>query len=363
MSAPFVIRLATERDNAALLELTRLCPMRGRVELAVDRAPRFFALNALQGDPWFVVVAEDRAGAIVACAAAAVREVYVDGRPIRASYVGDLRVAPHARHSMLLPLLHRSVVDRLAEHGVDLAYSTIVEGNKPAESMRGRRGLPRYLPLGRIRVAAVTGARAHTNGAVGVDTARREDVGALARLLDTCARRRDFAPAWSEATLTRALASIPGLALERILVVRRENGIVAMLAAWDQSALHRRRVLAYHGGASLYRRMHDLRALVSRRPMLPSSGEFLRELHVTHVAVADDDPHLFAVLLREAWRRFSSGYHFLTFGLAEGHPLMAALDGFEYATFHTVAYAIPQPASAWEQHAFARLPYHEISHL
>ncbi len=197
MSAPFVIRLATEHDNAALLELTRLCPMRGTVEVGVDRAPRFLALNALQGDPSFVAVAEDRAGDIVACAAAAVRDVYVDGRPIRASYVGDLRVVPRARHSMLLPALHRYVVDRLAAHGVDLAYTTIVEGNEPAESLRGRRGLPRYLPLGRIRVAAVTGARARLSGAIEVDTARREDVGALAGILDTCSRRRDFGPAWS----------------------------------------------------------------------------------------------------------------------------------------------------------------------
>ncbi len=363
MSAPFVIRLATEHDNAALLELTRLCPMRGTVELGVDRGPRFLALNALQGDPWFVAVAEDRGGDIVACAAAAVRDVYVDGRPIRASYVGDLRVAPRARHSMLLRLLHRYVVDRLAEHRVDLAYTTIVEGNKPAESLHARRGLPRYLPLGRIRVAAVTGARARSNGTVAVETARREDVRALARLLDTCARRRDLAPAWSEAALTRALAVTPGLSLGRILVVRRDGGIVAMLAAWDQSALHRRRVLAYHGGASLYRRVHDLRAVLRRRPMLPRPGEILHELHVTHIAVADDDPDLFGTLLRDAWRRFSPGYHFLTFGLAEGHPLLAALDGFEYGTFHTVVYAIPRPASAWEQHAFARLPFHEISHL
>jgi hypothetical protein len=363
MSAPFLIRLATEEDNGALLELTQLCPMRGSVELGVDRAPRFLALNALQGDPWFVAVAQDRAGEIVGCAAAAVREVYVDGRPIRASYVGDLRVAPRARHSMLLPLLHRFVIDRLAEHGVDLAYTTIVEGNKPAESLFGRRGLPRYLPLGRIRVAAVTGARAHSNGTAAAETARGEDIPALARFLDTCARRRDFAPAWSEAALVRALAVTPGLSLERILLVRRDGGIVAMLAAWDQSALHRRRVLAYHGGASLYRRLHDLRAVLRRRPRLPRPGEILRELHVTHIAVADDNPDLFATLLREAWRRFSPGYHFLTFGLAEGHPLLAALDGFEHGTFHTAAYAIPRPTSDWEQHAFARLPFHEISHL
>jgi hypothetical protein len=163
--------------------------------------------------------------------------------------------------------------------------------------------------------------------------------------------------------LTRALASTPGLTLERILVVRRDREIVAMLAAWDQSALQRRRVLAYRGRASFRRRIHDLRAVIRRRPMLPPPGEILRELHITHIAVAEDDPELFGVLLREAWRRFSRGYHFLTFGLAEGHPLLAALGGFEYSSFHTVVYAIPRPASAWERHSFVRLPYHEISHL
>ncbi|MDQ2912526.1 MAG: GNAT family N-acetyltransferase [Chloroflexota bacterium] len=363
MSAPFVIRLATENDDAALLGLTGLCPMGGTVELGVDRAPRFLALNALQGNPWFVAVGVDRNGEIVGCAAAAVRDVYVDGQPVRASYVSDLRVAPRARRSTLLPLLHRYVIERLAEHGVDLAYATIVEGNRAAESMRGRRRLPRYMRLGRIRVAAVTGARGRPARTVTVETPRCDDVSALARLLDTCARSRDFAPAWSSETLARALAVTPGLTLERVLVVRRHGETVAMLAAWDQSALHRRRVLAYHGGASMYRRLHDIRAVLRRRPTLPRPGEILRELHVTHIAVADDDPDLFAALLREAWRRFSPGYHFLTFGLAEGHPLLAALEDFEYGAFHTVAYAIPQPASAWEHHTFARLPFHEISHL
>lgn len=363
MSAPFVIRQATEGDNAALLELARLCPMRGTVELGVERGPRFLALNALQGDPWFVAVAEDRAGEIVACGAAAVRDVYVDGRPLRASYVGDLRVAPRARHSTLLPLLHRWVVDRLAQYGVDLAYTTIVEDNQPAESLRGRRGLPRYLRLGRIRVAALTGVRGRPDRRVMVETASSMDVGALARLLDARARDRDFAPVWSEAALTRALAVTPGLSLERILIVRRGDAIVGMLAAWDQGELQRRRVLAYHGAAAAYRRLHDLRAAVRRRPPLPRPGDFLRELNVTHVAVVDDDAALFAALLREAWRRFSPGYHFLTFGLAEGHPLLAALDGFDHGTFHTVAYAIPRPASAWERHTFARLPFHEISHV
>lgn len=363
MSAPFRIRSATEDDNGALLELVRLCPMRGPVELGAERGPRFLALNERQGDPWFVVVVEDRAGEVVACAASAVRDVYVDGERTRVSYVGDLRVAPRARHSTILPRIHRFGLERLAECGVDLAYTTIVEGNRQAEALRGRRLLPRYVPVGRIRVAAVTGAPRPNGGEATVEPARPHEIPEIARLLDASARRRDFAPAWTAERLERTLAVTPGLSPGRFLVMRVRGELVGALAAWDQGALQRRRVLAYHGGAAIYRRLHDLRALVRGRARLPRSGELLRELHVTHVAVEDDDPRRFATLLREAWHRFSGGYHFMTFGLAEGHPLLSALEGFEYGSFHTMLYAIPAPGSAWERHEFRRIPFHEISHL
>ncbi len=334
------------------------------MEIGTEREPRFLALNELQGDPRFVAVAEDCDGAVVGCAAAAAREVYVDGRPARAVYVGDLRVAPRARHSMLLARLHSFLVERVEACGVDLGYCSIVEGNRGAEALRGgRRGVPLYRPIGRIRVVAVSAPANRRTRAIVIDAARHDDIADLSRVLDAFNARHDFAPVWSEPKLERAFRDTPGLSLERMLVARERGAIVGALAAWDQSALQRRRVLAYHGAAVAYRRWHDVRALLRGRPFLPRPGELLRELHVTHVAIASDRPDVFAALLDEAWRRFAQGYHFLTFGLAEGHPLLAGLDGTEHGAFHTIVHVLARPDGKWARHVFRRPPFHEISHL
>ncbi len=358
----FTFRVATESDNDALLELVRLCPMAGPIEIGAERGPRFFALNELQGDPWFVAVVLDDAGEVVGCAASAVREVYVNGDPVRAAYLGDLRIAPRARGKRILPRLGAFLLEQITPSGAELAYTTIIEGNRAAESVPARSEVARYIPVGRIRVAALTSApRAPRD--VAVDTATAADVPEIAGLLDACARRHQFGRSWSREGLGRSIERTPGLGVDRFLVVRSHGHIVAALAAWDQRALQQRLVLGYHGAMAAFRVVADLRALALGRRRLPRPGEAFRELHITHIAVADDDPRAFAALLAEAWRRADGRFHLMSFGLAEAHPLLAALDHVRHGRFDTMLYAIPGPGTAWERASFGGTPVHEISHI
>lgn len=361
--APFAVRLAREDDNAELLELTRRCPMDGTVAIRTERDPRFFALTELQGDPSLVVVAQDRGGRVLGCGAAAVRDVYVGGRKVRCAYVGDLRIAPQARGGTMLARLHDAVMAIVEPLGVDLAYCAIVEGNRPAEALRvPRRSIPRYRRLGRIRVCAITHA-ARARGAAAVETPGPDELPEIARSLDAFAARHDLAPAWTADRLVAQLARAPGLSLDRFLVARERGRIVGVLAAWDQGRLHRRRVLAYRGRAAVTRLLHDLRAVARGRSRLPSAGELLRELHLTHLAVEDDRADLFGLLVAEAWRRHADGYHLMSFGLMEGHPLLAGLAGIEHASFFTELHSVARPDGRWAGYRFGPLLHHEISHL
>jgi len=358
------IRLARPEDEAGLQRLARECPMAGGLTIRTEREPRFLALNELQGTPSHVVVAED-AGRIVGSAAAAIRDVYVSGVPTRAAYLGDLRIAADARGGTLLWRLHQLVADLIRDAGTDLAYTTIIDGNVAAGALRGeRRGMPRYRPLGRIRVCAISDARRTTaTPGIAVDRARPDDRAAIASLLDAFAARHEFAPVWTTARLAAALSSTPGLGIECFFVAREGGHVVGTLAAWDQDALQRRRILRYGGRASAYRAIQALRARAGHRPALPAPGGLLRELHVTHVAVEGDRAEVFEALLHAAWDAFAEGYHFLTFGLAEGHPLLRALRSFHHGAFHTVLHAVSWDGSRWTAHAFRGPLFHEISHL
>ena len=363
MKPPFTVRLAGEADNGQLLALTRACPMTGSVALCTERDPNFFALTELQGDPAYVAVAEDGEGRIVGCASLAFRHVYVDGKATPCLYAGDLKVAPAARGSAVVHRLHKLLDEAVRELPVDLGYTSIIVGNSAAEVLAGgRRGMPLYRPLGRVRVCALLGASSTRLEPNGVETATHADLPELVALLNRFNEGHNFAPVWTESQLERLLEA-PGLTLDRFLIVRERRRIIGALAAWDQSAFQRTRVLAYSNALSSYRVFHNLAARVRGGPRLPTSGHMLPQLSITHLAVEDRRPTVLRRLLASAWLR-SGGRFVLTFGLSEGHALLDGLVDFRVRSFPTVVYALTRPGSSWAGHDFNGRPlFHEISHL
>ena len=363
MRPPFSVRLATEADNEQLLALTRACPMEGSIALCTERDPNFFALTALQGDPTYVAVAEDGDGQIIGCASLAFRRVYVDGWETPCLYAGDLKVAPAVRGRAVVHRLHELLDEAVRELPVDLGYTSILVGNSAAESLAGsRRGMPLYRPLGRVRVCALVGASLGRRQPNGVTTATHDDLPELIALLNRFNAAHNFAPVWTESEFARVIEA-PGLTLDRFHVVRESGRIVGALAAWNQAAFQRTRVLAYPRSLALYRAFHNLAALVRGGPRLARRGGILRQLSITHIAVEGSQPAVLHRLLASVWRQ--SGRRFvLTFGLAEGHALLAGLAGFRVHSFPTVMYALTRPGNSWAGHDFNGRPlFHEISHL
>jgi predicted N-acetyltransferase YhbS len=363
MRPRFSVRLATEADNEQLLALTRACPMEGSISLCTERDPNFFALTELQGDPTYVAVAEDGEGRIIGCASLAFRRVYLDGRETPCLYAGDLKVAPGARGSAVVYRLHELLDKAVRELPVDLGYTSILVGNSAAEALAGsRRGMPLYRPLGRVRICALVGASLGRRQPNGVTPATHDDLPELVALLNGFNAGHNFAPVWTESELAHVLEA-PGLTLDCFHIAREGGRIVGALAAWDQCAFQRTRVLAYPRSLALYRALRDLAAFVRGGPRLARSGDVLRQLSITHIAVEGSDPAVLRRLLASVWRQ-SGGRFVLTFGLAEGHALLDGLVGFRVRSFPTVVYALTRPGSSWAGHDFNGRPlFHEISHL
>lgn len=363
MRPPFLVRLATEGDNEQLLALTRACPMEGSIALCTERDPNFFALTELQGTPTYVAVAEDGDGRIVACASLALRSVYVDGRETPCLYAGDLKVAPGARGRTVVHRLHELLDEAVRDLPVDLGYTSILVGNSAAEALAGsRRGMPLYRALGQVRVCALVGASLGRRRPNGVTTATHDDLPELVPLLNRFNAGHNFAPVWTESALAEVIEA-PGLTLDRFHIVREGGRIVGALAAWDQSAFQRTRVLAYPRSLAIYRVLHNLAAVVRGGPRLARSGDVLPQLSITHIAVEGSRPAVLGQLLASVWRQ-SGGRFVLTFGLAEGHALLGGLVGFRVRSFPTIVYALARPGSSWADHDFNGRPlFHEISHL
>jgi predicted N-acetyltransferase YhbS len=363
MRPRFSVRLATAADNEQLLALTRACPMEGSIALCTERDPNFFALTELQGDPTYVAVAEDGDGQIVGCASLALRRVYVDGTETACFYAGDLKVASGARGSAVVQRLHKLLDEAVRDLPVDLGYTSIVVGNRAAEALAGsRRGMPLYRAVGRVRICAVVGASRGREKPSGITTAMSDDLPELVALLNSFNAGHNFAPVWTESELAKVLEA-PGLTLDHFHVVRERGRIVGTLAAWDQSALQRTRILGYPRSLAVYRGLHNLAAFAHKRPRLAGRGDVLRQLSITHIAVDAGRPDVFRRLLASVWLR-SGGRSVLTFGLADGHELLQGLVGFRVRSFPTVVYALTRPGSLWTRHDFNGRPlFHEISHV
>lgn len=160
---------ASGGDDHGLRDLLRRTPMPGPVRVAFEREPDYFAAARAEGGIHHTVCARDSAtGRIVAMASRCVRELYVNGRPRRVGYLGQLRIDPGCR-MLTRPLLRRGFALLQQTHAHDeepFDITTIVAGNHPARRLllAGLPGTPRYTRIGDITTLLIPADRARPPG-------------------------------------------------------------------------------------------------------------------------------------------------------------------------------------------------------
>ncbi len=367
--SPLSLELARPSDDAELRRLLRENPMPGRFSLSLRREPSFFLGATIEGDEHRTLVAR-RPGEARLCAmgSCSVRDAWLDGRSRRLGYLGQLRVDRGARDgSAVLGLLEGLREVRSAPFHL----ATIVEDNLPA-----RRGLEREWPgkpsfqrwarlrylvlpfLPRPRLAPPAGCELRRGS--------RELLPELSACLERNHARTQFAPRWTESSLVDAERA-RGLAAEDFWVALRGGRVVGCLATWDQRGFKQLVVERYPGGAWRLRHLVNLASRVVGGPRLPEPGTPLAHAYLSHVAVDDQDPHLFLALLDVALReRARRGCGLLSLGFAEQHPLLAAVRSrhlcLEHGVLLYLVYFEEQRLAALALDR-ARLPHVEIAVL
>lgn len=347
------LRLATRDDNAALLDLFGAVPMQGDLVLATQRAPDYFALFDLQrGDAEVWVHGES--GRLDGMGALHVRDGWLDGRPCRVGYLGDLRTRFSARRVRGLSRFYGPVLEDAAQrHGVDVFLTAVMASNAGALQALVRRkatreAQPRYTLLRRFGAVSVqfTWKRKPRPGPYTVRRATAEDVPALTALLDADHRARPFGYRYDTGELEHRLAHWPGLKLEDTYLAFDAGGrLVGCTSAWDAAAVKRYRVLAYRGGMRWMRLGYNALASVLGAPKLPAPGEDFRYFYLCNTSVTGDNPAIFRALVERVYADFHGrGYHFFTLYLDEHDALAPALKGFLLRRLDFHLYAVT-PAS------------------
>lgn len=344
-------RLATDADNAALLDLFGEVPMRGELVLATKRSPDFFALYRMQKvDP--VVYVGDTDTGIMGMCTALIRDGWLDGRVQKVGYLGDLRV--RFDRSRAFARFFGDYFEALCERtGCSQYYTSLLASNRAAinalTKKRAKRGKqPHYellRPFTTVSVQLTWKPKRTTN--VTVTSATTNELPAITALLHDDHRQRPFGYRFDDGELEHRLSHWPGFSLDDVLVAKDSAGAVTGVASvWNPTPVKRFEVREYNGSMRWVKRGYNTAATVLRWPKLPEPGHEFRYAYLCNVSVKGGDVTVFRALLEEAYRRLhGTGLHFFSFDVGADDPWWPAVKGFMTQKLDFALYGVT-PASA-----------------
>ena len=326
--------------------------MKTDLELSIHRDPDFFGLYRMHTEDFECWVGGED-GAIQGLGTILARDGYLDGRPTRVGYLGDLRVMPHLQGRRLIGRFYGPVLQQFSKtRGCNVYLTTIIASNTAAvRALTGEGGrmlgIPPYTLLRTFDIRAIYLAlpRRRQRTPYRVRRATTSDIPALAHFLDEDARRRPFGQVFSEEVLLRRLAAWPGLAIQNFYLAFDPTGrLCGCCALWDAAPVKRTVVTSYRGSMRWIKRAYNVAATLLRAPRLPPSGGVLRYAYLTHQAVLPEDPHVFRALLEAVYADYQkSGYHFLSACVYRDDPLGSAYRGFLTSNLPAHLYVVAVP--------------------
>ncbi|MEM6730735.1 MAG: hypothetical protein AAF658_04225 [Myxococcota bacterium] len=330
------LRLATPADNDALIDLFGQVPMQGDLVLSTLRGPNFFHLYAMQ-DARFETWVYAPEGEVVLAGTMLARNGWLDGRPVRVGYLGDLRARYGSLRARKLPVIYAQLFRHAREHlGCDLFLTSIMSSNTLALNSLARRSpsrqsQPHYAAFRKFDAVSVqfTGRKKVANRRYSVRRATDADLPSMVALLDTDHRRRACGYRFDLGELESRIAQWPGWRVRDTFLAFNRDVLVGLTTAWDPRFVKRYRVDAYRGSMAWSKFGFNAAARVFGWNSLPEPGEEFRYFYLTNTSIRGDDPEVFAALLVEVYGAMRPhGYHFFSFPLFADDPLAPAVDGF-----------------------------------
>ena len=316
------IREANRADNQALLELTALTPMEGRISLRIDRFPDFFSLLGLRGESKVLVAEKNRR--IIAAIAASCQEVYVNNKEETVHYIADLRVHPEYHRKGIGARLAIEILHRIRKEGHDLVFCTAAEGNDQISSFFQGRLLPKGFFTGKFLVYQIIPTRFGKKRFSGEIRRHLPGANTFSEYYNRFTRRYQLGLVYREADFSRTTN----------LVAIKKGRAVASISLLDTSDLKQNVVISM----PLY-----LKALIFTSHFfskflpvlhLPKPGEPIRMLYIRAFAYEDGNEDALMELIREARKMaFREKYTFLSIGLHERDPLIPYLKKIPKITF------------------------------
>jgi hypothetical protein len=346
--------LAPPGDDPQLRQLLRENPIPAKISVSFEREPNYFIAAQIEGPFHQTCVAVDpNTAKVVGMGSRAIRQVYWNGAPQPVGYLGQLRVHPdyRARRRMITEAF--DLLYRLHQDGRAPFYlSSIIEDNRAARRLltAGLPGLPHFFEYARMLTLAVyCGQRKRRRLALPAPLRLERGSAAHTDQILACLQRngarRQLAPHWTRDLLFHP-AHTPDLSPGDFFLALDGDRVVGCLAAWDQNRFKQTVVRGYAGALARWRGIANVGARLAGLPVLPPIGAPFYHAYASHLAVDDDDPRVFAALLRGLYNHLAGrGYSYFMIGLSEAHPLLPIVSGaYRHVVYPSVLYLV-----TWEE--------------
>ncbi|PIS30316.1 MAG: hypothetical protein COT43_02040 [Candidatus Marinimicrobia bacterium CG08_land_8_20_14_0_20_45_22] len=289
-----IIRQATPKDNAALLELARQTPSHGIITMYSDQSPDFFKFLRMASDEYIVWVADSN-GHLDGTAAEMYQNVQFFGKQVSLLTVGEMKASPNAKTAVGVSLL-RHVAKNPANRLRDLGIAYILEGNSRAKRLYELFLSKKYVhrDLGNVVSSLIIPYRFYlVKSECRIRKAHLNDLPAIAEILQETYRSYDLSPEFSVEWLERELQKTDSLSIRDFDVAELNGRIVACAAFWDQTDIRKKIVLEFSPLLQLAMTLFRAFGTMLNFPELPRKGESLNFCYLRFPAAREN--HLSAL--------------------------------------------------------------------
>jgi hypothetical protein len=361
----FSFELATPNDDIELRQLLANTPMPGRLTISFQREPNYFLGCPSMGHFWQVIVARHLPdGNIAGVMCRAIRPYWINGQCVNLGYIGQIRIAEQYRSQWLLWRGFDFFRNLHADNRTSTYFGVISDENTIARGLlidKPSRHFPKAHHIASIYTLGIILRRPKkpSPSAFTVQRGTLKQLPAIGAFFEKHGAEKQFFPAYTAQDFISDTTR--GFKVDDFVIARRDDTIVGIMGLWDQSSYKQSIVQRYNGSLRWVRPMYNagLR-LISARP-LPGIGEKIHTVFASFICIADNNPGIFQILLRELYSMANErNYAYLMLGLVESDPLLSVARKYLHIAYHSQLYI-----AGWDSSLEFddRIPYIEIAML
>ncbi|NIM91653.1 MAG: GNAT family N-acetyltransferase [Candidatus Aminicenantes bacterium] len=329
-----IIRAANQKDNKALLDISRTEPMESSIVLYVDRSPDYFYLPGLQGYDSKVLVAE-RDKEIAGVIGISYRDARIFGKLQRIGYTGGLKIKESARGGRVLYRLMKAVIDEMLRMKVSLCLLTALKENQKILSViTGRLGIPPFYPIAKFRVFHIIPFwKVRCSGRYQIEELSPSDLEETASLFRSHFRHYELVEEFHQEKIEQMIEQSQDFSLDNFLVAKHKGRIVAAISYWDQIRFNKTIIQKYR------RFFKGLYLVLKPLGILPEQGKPLKVLNIRHLFYDRKHPEAARDLLGHILMTFRTQYKLFRVGFHDQDPLLQTLKGIPRIRMDIILYA------------------------